>query len=79
MPEVAICTENVVIPALGVGNVLKGERLEFPQEYFVQPLTVCLLLLIQPLLRNIVVLDWNGQESDYHDAVRGGHLAVLRR
>jgi hypothetical protein len=27
-PEVAICTENIVSPALGTGIVLKGERLE---------------------------------------------------
>jgi hypothetical protein len=29
-PEVAICTENIVIPALRAGIVLKGERLEYP-------------------------------------------------
>jgi len=28
MPEVAISTENVVIPALGAGVLFKGERLE---------------------------------------------------
>jgi len=33
MPEVAICTENVVIPALSAGIVIKGERLEYPPEY----------------------------------------------
>jgi len=29
MPEVAICTGNDVIPALGAGILLKGERLEY--------------------------------------------------
>jgi hypothetical protein len=56
MPEVAICKEHVVIPALGARIEFKGERLEYPPEYFVQHLTVCLPLLIQPLLRNIAVL-----------------------
>jgi hypothetical protein len=59
MPEVAICTENVVIPTLSDGIEFKGERLEYPPEYFVQHLTVCLPLLIQPFLRNIAVLDLN--------------------
>jgi hypothetical protein len=58
-PEVAIWTGNVVIPALGAGIEFKGERLEYPLEYFVQHLTVCLPLHIQPLLRNIALLDWN--------------------
>jgi hypothetical protein len=57
MPEVAICTENVVIPAPGAGIEFKGERLESPPENFVQHLTVCLPLLIQLLLRNIAVCD----------------------
>jgi hypothetical protein len=48
---------NVEIPALGAGIELKGERLEYPPEYFVQHLTVCLPQLIQPLLRNIAVFD----------------------
>jgi hypothetical protein len=50
-PEDAMCTENVVIPALGVGISVKSERLEYPPEYFIQHLSVCLLLLIHPLLR----------------------------
>jgi hypothetical protein len=57
MPDVAICTGNVVIPALGAGIVFTGERPKYPPEYVVQHLSVCLPLLIQPLLRNIVVLD----------------------
>jgi len=47
-------------------------------EYIVQHLTVCLPLLIQPLLGNIAVLDWNWLESDHYDAVCSGHLADLR-
>jgi len=66
---VTICTENVVIPTLGAGILYKGERLEYPLEYFFQHLSVCLPLLIQPLLMNIVVLDWNEQESDHYDSV----------
>jgi len=69
MPEVAICTENVVIPTIGAGIVFKGEWLEYPTEYFVQHLLVCLLLLIQSPRRNIVVPDWNWPESDHYDAV----------
>jgi hypothetical protein len=69
MSEVAICTENVVIPALGAGIVFKSERLEYPPEYFVKHLSVCLPLLIKPLRRNIAVLDWNRQKSDHYYAV----------
>jgi hypothetical protein len=70
MAEVAICTENIVIPALGVGILFKGERLEYPPEYFIQHLSVCLPLLIQPLLRKIAVLDRNRLESDHYEGVR---------
>jgi len=70
MPEGAIWTENIVIPALGVGILFKGEMVEYPPEYFVQHLSVRLPLLIQLLLRDIVVLDWNPQESDHYDSVR---------
>ena len=70
MPEVAICTENIVIPTIGIGILFKGVRLEYPPEYFVQHLSVCLTLLIQPLLRNIAILDWNWQESDHYNGVR---------
>ena len=45
-PEVAICTENVVIPALGAAILFQGESLEYPLECFVQHLSVCLTLLI---------------------------------
>jgi hypothetical protein len=67
MSEVAICTENVVIPTLGTGILLKGEWLEYPLEYFVQHLSVSLPLLIQPLLKNIAVLDWNWEKSNHYD------------
>jgi hypothetical protein len=70
MPEVAIRRENVVIPTLGARIVLKGKRLEYPPEYFVQHLLVCLPLLIQLLMRNIVVLQWNWEESDHYDTMR---------
>jgi len=70
MPEVAICTENIVIPALGARILFKAGKLGFLLEYFVQHLSVCLPLLIQLLVRNIAVLVWNWQESDYYDAVR---------
>jgi hypothetical protein len=70
MSEVAIRTENVVIPALGVGIYFNGVRLKYPPEYFVQHLSVCLPQLIQPLLRNITVLDWNRQESAHSNGMR---------
>ena len=69
MPEVPICTENVVIPALGAGILFNGVRLEYPLEYVIQHISVCLPLLTQPLVRNTVVLDWNRQESDHYNAV----------
>jgi hypothetical protein len=59
MPEVAICTENIVIPALSAGIVGNGEWLEYPLEYINQHLLVCLLVPIQPVLKNIAVLDLN--------------------
>jgi len=74
MPEITSCTENIVIPALGIGILFSGERLqyppEYPLEYMVKYLSVCLQLLIQPLLRNIAVHDCNRQESDHYDGVR---------
>jgi hypothetical protein len=79
MPEVAICTENVVIPTLGIGILFQGERLVCPPEIFVQHVPVCLPLLMQPVLRNIAVLDRSGQERDHYDGVRSGYLADLRR
>jgi hypothetical protein len=69
MPEVAICIENIVIPALGAWYLFQGESVEYPPEYLIQHLSVCFPLLIQPLLRNIAVLDRNQQESDECDAV----------
>jgi hypothetical protein len=65
MPEVAIGTANVVLPALGAGIMFKGERLKYAPEYIVQHITVCMPLFIQPLLSNTAVLDRNRQESDH--------------
>jgi hypothetical protein len=70
MAVLPICTQNIVIPALGVGILFNGERLEYAMEYFVGHLAVLLRLLIQPCLRNTVDLDWNRQESDHYDGVR---------
>jgi len=60
-------------------DFVSGERLEYLPEYFVQHLSDCLPLLIQPLLSNIVVPDWNRQESEHYDAVRCWLLADPRR
>jgi hypothetical protein len=49
--------------------MFKGERLEYPLEYLVQHLSVCMPLLISLLLRHIVVLDQTQQQSDHYDAV----------
>jgi hypothetical protein len=49
---------------------LNSERLEYPLEYFVQHHSVFLAVLMQLLLRDIAVLDWNQQESHHYDAVR---------
>jgi len=65
MPEVGICTENIVIPDLSVRIRFNCVRLAYPPEYLVQHLSVCFPLLIQLLLRDIAVLDWNRQESDH--------------
>jgi hypothetical protein len=69
MPEVTIYAENVVIPALGPGILIKGGRLEYRLEYLVQHLFVFMPMLVQPHGRNIAVLDRNRQESDHYDAV----------
>jgi hypothetical protein len=69
MPEVTICTENIVISALGNWILFKCGRLGSQLVYFVQHLSVSLLLLIQPVLTNIVHFDCNQQESDDYDAV----------
>jgi hypothetical protein len=50
--------------------LFNGVRLEYLPAYFFQHLSVCLLLLIQPLLMNIVVPDWDQQESDHYNRVR---------
>jgi hypothetical protein len=70
---------NIVIPTLVVGILYKGERMEYLPEYFVQHLSVGLPLLIQPLLRNIALLDWNREEGNNHDIVHRWHLVDLRR
>jgi len=59
MPEVSICTVNIVIPACGAGIRINGGWLECPPELFAQHLSECVPLLIQPLLRDIAVPDWN--------------------
>jgi hypothetical protein len=46
MPEGAICTEIIVIPAPGTGMLFDGVRLEHTLEYFIQHLSVCLPLHI---------------------------------
>ena len=69
MPEVAICTEKDVIPALGAGILFEDERLEYTPEYLAQHLAVCLPLLIQPLLSIIEIFVRNWQQSDLYDAV----------
>jgi hypothetical protein len=46
MPEVAIWTENLIIPALGAGFEYIGEMLEYPPQYFIPHLKLCLPLLI---------------------------------
>jgi hypothetical protein len=69
MPEDTICTENLLIPALGAGIDFTRERLEYPPEYFVQYLKLCSPLVIQPLLRNIAVIEWNWWEIDHYDGV----------
>ena len=59
MPKVDISTENVVIPSPCAGILMKGEWVKLQPEYFVQHLPISSQLLIQPLLRNIAVRDWN--------------------
>jgi uncharacterized circularly permuted ATP-grasp superfamily protein len=69
MPEVAICTETIVITACGTGIFYNHGTLEYLPEYFIQYLSVCLPLLIQPVLEHIVVLDSNRQDSNHYDVV----------
>ena len=79
MPEDAICTENVVIPRLSSGSSFKDEWLEYSLEYLVQHLSVWLPLLIEPLLRNIPVVDQNRQVCDHCNAAHLRHLVHLQR
>jgi len=44
--------------------------LEYAPEYFVQHLSVCVPLLIQPSLMKIAVLGWFRQEREHDDSVR---------
>jgi hypothetical protein len=69
-PDVAIGIQNMVLPTLGVGILLKGGRLDYPMEYLVQHVPVCFQQLIQLLQINSAVLDWNMQECDHYDGVR---------
>jgi hypothetical protein len=41
MSEVAICTENFVIPALCTGILFESSTLKYQPEYFLQHLSVC--------------------------------------
>jgi hypothetical protein len=69
MPEVAICSDNIVLLALSQGILFKDEWLEYPPEFFIQHLSGCLPLLVPLLQRNIPVLDWNRKGSDHYEAV----------
>jgi hypothetical protein len=77
MCEVAIFTENIVIPALGAGMMFKAGWLEYPPEYLIQYLSVCLPLLIQLYLINIAFRDPNWQDGGHYNAMRSGPLADL--
>jgi hypothetical protein len=77
MPEDPIYSENTIIPTSGTRILCHSKRLEYSLEQFIQHLSVCLLLFIQPLQTNVAVLDWNPQESDHYNAVDCGHLADL--
>jgi hypothetical protein len=59
MPEVAVYTENIVIPAFGAGILFIGDWVEHLPVYFIQHLSACVPLIIQLLMRNIAVLDQN--------------------
>jgi len=64
-----MCTENLVITALGAKISFTGEMLEYPPANFIQYFLVHLPWLMQPLVSNTALLDWNGQERDDFDAV----------
>jgi len=70
MRGVATCTENLVIPALGVCILLNGERLEYQPKYFVQHLSNCSPPLIQQLQCKILFHNGNWQESHLYESVR---------
>jgi hypothetical protein len=78
-PEVAIWTENVVIPALSAGIVFEGERLVYPLVYLVQHLSVVVTMVIQPHLKSNMFLDGNRQESDDYNTAREVQFVELRR
>jgi hypothetical protein len=77
MPDVTIWTENPVIPRLGAGILITGERVEYPMEDLVQYLLVSLLLPIQPVPRNNAVLPLDWQDSAHYNAVRCGYRPEL--
>jgi hypothetical protein len=68
-PEVAICAENVLIPAFTIGILVKSDKLEIRRQYHMRHLMVCLAVLIQPHVKNIADHVWNQQDSDCFDAV----------
>jgi hypothetical protein len=70
MPEVAVCTENFIIPAPCAEILFDSEKMHYTPEYLCQHLSVFFPLQILPLIRNIAVLDLNQLESDQSDAVR---------
>jgi hypothetical protein len=69
MPDVAICPQNVEIPALGADIVYNGDRMKFSLETVVWDLFVSWPLLIKQHLRNLVDHDRNRQQSDYYYCV----------
>jgi hypothetical protein len=79
MTEIAISTEHIVIPALGAGIKFNTERLKYLLKYVVKHLSICLTMLVETPMRNIVVLDRNRQESDNENNVGGEHPVDLRR
>ena len=68
-PEVTICTENISIPALWAGIMFPGERREYPPQYLVQHLSVCLLPHITPFAGNLGSQDWNWQKINHYEGV----------
>ena len=66
-------------PALGAAILFKCERIEYPPEYLIQHLSVCVTLHMQPVQCNIAGVDRERQESDHYDTVCGWNLAHLGR